>query len=249
MMRRFIVGAAAAVFLAGCTAQSAPQQTEPAHAPVLIPSGTVATAELTTVAGDPFGEVTIIRDGEGYRIEYPDLAALTDGGEIAQPELALSDSPFTTDECGDANIWQIGWADDSIRTVPFDADAFPDGDWSFFTSVIVVGFVELGGDGCTQPILATGPLVWDQPVVRPWVDPVDGGERPGAMGATLGTLYSTAEGDIWSEIAARFGISGDDLEWLNPIRVGSQPGTAYAHQQLNLDPADRSDSESRRPTG
>ena len=134
-----------------------------------------------------------------------------------------------------------------MKTVPFDADMYPSGDWSFFTSVIVVGFVELGGDGCTQPILASGPLVWDQPVVRPWVNPIDTGARTGANGTVDATTYTTASGDIWSEIAARFAIDGDDLEWLNPIRIGSQPGTAYADQVLNLDPDDRSDSESRRP--
>jgi hypothetical protein len=211
-MRRFAVVGATILLLAGCTAPAAPQESEADHVPVLIPSGVVATAELTTVAGEPFGEVTIIRDGEGYRLDYPDLAPLAVGGDIARPEIALSDSPFTTDECGDANIWQIGFGDDFIKTVPIDENTFPSGDWSFLTYVLVVGFVELGGDGCTQPILATGDLVWDQPVVRPWVDPEDSGSRTGATGTVDGTTYTTASGDIWSEIAARFGIDGDDLE-------------------------------------
>lgn len=248
MMRRFSVAGVVVLLLAGCATQAAPPGSEAAHVPVLIPSGVVATAELTTVAGEPFGEVTIIRDGEGYRMDYPDLETLAVGGEIARPELTLSDSPFTTDECGDANIWQLGFGDDAIRTVPFDEDIFPSGDWSFLTSVIVVGFVELGGDGCTQPILASGPLEWDQPVVRPWVDPVDSGSRPNATGTVDGTVYTTAAGDVWDVIAARFGIERDDLEWLNPIRAGnSEPHTAYEGQLLNLDPDDRSDSESRRP--
>jgi hypothetical protein len=246
MMRGIAGGGAAIALLAGCTAQAAVPQTAE-HAPVLIPSGPVATTQLESVAGDPLGDLTIIRDGEVYRIEYPDLSSLTAGGDIATPELALSDSPFTTDECGDANIWQLGFGDDFISTRGMEANAFPSEDWSFFTSVVVVGFVELGGDGCTQPILATGDLVWDQPVVRPWVDPVDGGKRPAASGEVDGTVYTTAAGDVWDVIAERFGLSAADLDWLNPIRVGSQPNTAYAGQLLNLDPSDRSDSESRRP--
>jgi hypothetical protein len=246
MMRMFVVVVAASLVLAGCST-AAPQQTEPAHVPVLIPSGPVATAELTTVAGDPVGDVSIIRDGEGYRIDYPEISGLGTDIGVTRTELTLSDSPFTTDECGDANVWQIGWGDDAIRTVAFDANAFPSGDWSFFTSVIVVGFRESGDDACTQPILATGDLVWDQAVIRPWVEPQDSGPREGATGTVDGTIYTTAAGDIWGEIATRFGIDGSDLEWLNPIRVGSQPGMAYAGQLLNLDPDDRSDSESRRP--
>jgi hypothetical protein len=131
------------------------------------------------------------------------------------------------------------------------ANTFPSGDWSFFTSLLIIGYPDpdLGGDaaGCMQPILAAAPLTWDVPDVRPWVEPADSGSRSGATGDVDGTRYTTAPSDVWDEIATRFGIGGDDLEWLNPIRTPSGNHSAFAGQVLNLDPNDRSDSESRRP--
>jgi hypothetical protein len=257
MIRRFAIPLAALLLVvAGCTPAAQPTSsdddaTDPQsiteNTQAVIPDGVVATGALTTVAGGPVGEVTIIRDGDAYRIDYPDLDQLALASQMTDPRLSLSDSPFSPDECGDANIWQLGFGDDAIRTVGFDAEIFPSGDWSFFTSIVVVGFLEPGAAECTQPILATAPLTWDQPVVRPWVEPVDGGQAAGAMGEVDGALYTTSAGDTWDAIAARFGVSAGDLEWLNPIRIPGQPRTAYADQVLNLDPEHRSDSESRRP--
>jgi hypothetical protein len=249
MMRMFAAGVLLTFTIVGCTAQVNPVETPGVddHQPVAIPAGPVATATLIAVDGATVGDVTIAREATGYVIDYPDIDRLGEDIGVTHTQIAMSDSPFTVDECGDANIWQIGWDGDDIRTAPFLGD-YPDEDWSFFTSVLVIGFREVGSDGCTQPILATGELTWNQPVVRPWVDPVDSGPADGASGPVDGSLYTTAPGDIWSAVAARFGIDSDDLTWLNPIRAGnSERNTAYAGQVLNLDPADRSDSESRRP--
>ena len=54
-------------------------------------------------------------------------------------------------------------------------------------------------------------------------------------------------GDAWSAIAARFGMSEDDLEYLNPQRSRAGTREAIAYQVLNLDPAGRGDSVTRLP--
>jgi hypothetical protein len=54
-------------------------------------------------------------------------------------------------------------------------------------------------------------------------------------------------GDPWASIAARFGESEDDVEWMYPIRIPGNERMAYARQVLNLDPENRGDSGSRRP--
>jgi hypothetical protein len=256
MIHRFVVPLAALVLLAGCTAlgptspdvhgTADPQST--VTQPVEIPNGVIATGALVGIAGEQLGEVRIVKDGYDYRFEAPEFVTFTDERPMT---LALSDSPFDPAECGNANIWQMGVGDEATFQHGVPASTFASGDWSFFTSVVVVGHLE-PADGtdlteCVQRILATAPLTWDQPVVRPWVDPVDSGAASGANGTVDGTLYTTAPGDVWDAIAARFGISGSDLEWLNPIRTPGTPKTAYEGQLLNLDPDDRSDSESRRP--
>jgi hypothetical protein len=257
MIRGFAIPIAGLLIsLAGCTAGATPTSshddpTQPQSIttqPVEIPDGVVATGTLRLVSGERLGDVQIIKDGYDYRIVVPDpLDPIDPRVEM----VVLSDSPFEKTECGDANIWQIGFGDEATREEGLPANAFPSGDWSFLTALLVVGYPdsELGGDaaGCMQPILATALLSWDVPDVRPWVDPVDSGATAGATGDVDGTLYTTAPGDVWDEIAARFGIGRDDLEWLNPIRSPSANHTAFADQVLNLDPDDRSDSESRRP--
>jgi hypothetical protein len=60
-------------------------------------------------------------------------------------------------------------------------------------------------------------------------------------------LHTTAGGDTWASIAARFGESEDDVEWMNPIRIPGNERMAYARQALDLDPENRGDSGSRRP--
>lgn len=253
MIRRFaVVVAAVLVILAGCTVLAQPNSSydgspDPQSIttePVEIPDGVVATGTLVAVTGEELGEVRIVKDGYVFHFEVPEFVSFTDERRMT---MALSDSPFEPTECGDANIWQIGIGDEATMEQGLPRNLFPSGDWSFFTSVGVVGFLEPGAAECIQPILATAPLTWDQPKMRPWVDPVDGGATAGATGEVDGTLYTTAAGDVWDEIAARFGIGRDDLEWLNPIRTPSGNHTAFAGQVLNLDPDDRSDSESRRP--
>jgi hypothetical protein len=109
MIRSFVVAIGAlVVVLAGCTALAQPTSshddaTEPppiATQPVEIPDGVVATGALRSVIGRDLGEVQVVKEGNDYRVEIPEHDALDARIEM----IVLSDSPFETSECGDANI-------------------------------------------------------------------------------------------------------------------------------------------------
>ncbi len=214
--------------------------------PVPIPDGVVATGTMMLADGTDAGPVTVTKSGSTYDFDYPrDWLPDDPGNSLTE---AVSDSPFTIDECGSDNIWQLGAQIGQIGS--FLDEAYPDP--TFFTALLVVQpGTAVAGTTCQQPILAKADLTWTTPVTRPWVDPVDGGARNGAQGGVEivdgRMLYTTASGDVWSEIARRFGIDRADLAWLNPIRHPDEVDMAYVGQVLNLDPQNRGDSEARRP--
>ena len=69
---------------------------------------------------------------------------------------------------------------------------------------------------------AVGTITWDVPDTRPGLLAVDTGSRFGAGGATATTdgapiSYRAVAGDTLNDIADRFGITVDDLGFLNPL--------------------------------
>lgn len=100
--------------------------------------------------------------------------------------------------------------------------------------------VELG----PNKVLAVNTVRWSVPVRQSNVHPVDGGVRSGATGTVASTTaagapksYDVAQGDVVSLVAQRFGISVEDLLWLNPdLPGGAGNQYLYASTSLNLDP-------------
>lgn len=100
--------------------------------------------------------------------------------------------------------------------------------------------VELG----PNKVLAVTTLHWSIPVRQTNVHPIDGGTRPNAAGAVTGTTssggpagYLVAPGDTTARVAERFGISVQDLLWLNqgPSLFDTNQNL-YQGTTLNLDP-------------
>ena len=102
--------------------------------------------------------------------------------------------------------------------------------------------VELGPD----KVLAVNTVHWSVPVRQSNVHPVDGGARANATGTVTATTasgapkrYLVAQGDIAAMVAQRFGISVEDLIWLNPDQPMSRDNQyLYESTKLNLDPDD-----------
>ena len=131
---------------------------------------------------------------------------------------------------------------------PGDHHAFPftRADPSFLETVIITTFdLEGAESGCYDPILASTILTWTLPDMRPGLVLVDSGKTGGANGdVTLldGTplAYTVAADDLAVEVAARFGITVEDLFYLNPTRrlTLADPGIEIG-EVLNLSKAHR----------
>jgi hypothetical protein len=93
-------------------------------------------------------------------------------------------------------------------------------------------------------VLAVNTVRWGIPVRQSNVHPVDGGKRTYASGPVTATTasgapkrYLVAPGDITAEVAQRFGISIQDLIWLNAnLEVFGSQQYLYEGTTLNLDP-------------
>ncbi|WP_431277117.1 LysM domain-containing protein [Leifsonia poae] len=93
-------------------------------------------------------------------------------------------------------------------------------------------------------VLGVNSVHWKIPVRQSNVHPVDGGTRAFASGAMTSKTaagaprrYLVAPGDITSVVAERFGISIEDLIWLNKnLQVFGDQQYLYEGTTLNLDP-------------
>lgn len=96
-------------------------------------------------------------------------------------------------------------------------------------------------------VLAVSTVRWSVPARTTNVHPVDAGARPNAAGRISATTasgaprsYVVASNDLIESVAARFGISVQDLIWLNPdARVFGDQQYLYEGTTLNLDPVGR----------
>ena len=86
-------------------------------------------------------------------------------------------------------------------------------------------------------VLATAPLTWTLPDLRPDLAVRDTGAVEHATGTVIydsagdPSGYVVADGDIMDSIAARFGLERPDLDWLNPMRGYADATTG---ETLNL---------------
>ena len=100
--------------------------------------------------------------------------------------------------------------------------------------------VELG----PNKVLAVNSVQWAIPVRQSNVHPSDGGTRTYASGTVTATTatgaprrYLIAPGDLTAVVAKRFGISVEDLIWLNAnLEVFGSEQYLYEGTTLNLDP-------------
>ena len=100
--------------------------------------------------------------------------------------------------------------------------------------------VELG----PGKVLAVDTVHWSVPARQTNVHPVDGGARPLAGGDVTATTasgapksYRVGHGDLPAEVADRFGITLQDLKWLNPgSGAFDADGNLFEDAVLNLDP-------------
>ena len=237
--------AVALVALTGCTAAPIAPRPEPTSTadkavypgplPVSVPIGEVARGELVSPDGSTQGTVVIRYDGF-YSVELENFATTYKG----QLSLGFTDELLAPGDCA-YEKYQIAYALEN--PLPDRAMFLQFKDASFFDSAVVMYYPTgpIVPGVCWEKGAAWAELTWNLPDQRPWLTVADGGALEGAHGEVALTgageplSYWTATGDELGQIAQRFGITVEDLIYLNPgRRLSLDPTMAYAEETLNL---------------
>jgi hypothetical protein len=241
-----------ALLLAGCSADSgapAPSASSdgtPDARPVLAAGTTAATGSFVDTA-QVTGSVAIrVNDANIFELVVSDL--VVPEGDAVQFTLT-ADALTPGENCLDSD-WRFGLGQAEEGHDPATELVFPiggsdgigQGDLSFIREVVVTRTP--GGaapdKSCPIPLVSHAPLVWDTPDLRPGLAVHDSGPATGAMGTVTIVdgepgSYTVAQGDTIAAIATRFGISQDDLFYLNPRRSPNpEDATAFTGEVLNL---------------
>ncbi|AYG05059.1 LysM domain-containing protein [Gryllotalpicola protaetiae] len=226
---------------------------EPASTPVPAPTLTPVPAGTVVAQGDvasPKGSIhyhyRVVANGDNtYSAQYSGFTST-----VPVPVSAtLIDIP---PKVGDGLTWhgvgdhQLGGPTSSATSTTASLGSV--GQPKYLTTLVTYSSVaspdgvpiELG----PNKVLAVNTLHWSIPVRQSNVHPVDGGARTYAAGAVTAKTasgapksYKVADGDVTSVVAARFGISVEDLIWLNKnLEVFGAQQYLYEDTTLNLDP-------------
>lgn len=124
----------------------------------------------------------------------------------------------------------------------------PTPDW-VFDDVSEMGALAItpaeGSDAfCSPSTYSPARIHWSWPAAIRNLASTDHGKTPHAEGAVTFAhgrpiRYSVAAGDTIGAVSARFGITPDDLFYLNPFRRRGLDTTLYTGEGLNLDSTDR----------
>lgn len=205
--------------------------------PPVIPEGTeLGTADLVDRDGAAVMHATIVAGtGTSMRVVTSGGTALP-GGDV---ELVVT--PFDLrfgETCADSYVGA------AVRDVhPEAASTYPLGsrastftiDPSFVSGIALTRPMQgWTPNECLRPLLAIGTITWTLPPLRPDIAAVDSGPAIGAAGETVlrdGILstYTVRGGDNLRQIAGRFGLTVQDLLFLNPLRE-SAAGTYTAEK-------------------
>ena len=227
-----------ALLLSGCTlaspAASEPTSTRmspPASAPTQTPI-TTPTLEIGTIVatgrliGDDLiaGDVDVRVTGKGifelrllnFRSERNGDVELRVVPIVVEPGAGCTGSPM-----------QFSYGNlppGAHHVFPLMGDFLHD-DPSFLDSVIISTQNPVAApDGCHLNVLASAILDWTLPDMRPGLTVSDAGRTGGAAGIVTivdgePRSYTVAPDDLSVEVAARLGITEDDLFYLNPNRT------------------------------
>jgi hypothetical protein len=191
---------------------------------VVIPDGVIGTAELTSASRDNTisGTVVVTARGGGFDVALEDFRSDVPGG------VQLFFSPWSETTTCLADTYNF-----SFGNLATDADQsglslgnrnFSRGDPSYYLTAVITATAlsTTDPDGCVLTPRAVGTITWDVPDTRPGLLAVDTGTRFGAGGTTTTAdgaplSYRAIAGDTLNDIADRFGITDDDLGFLNPL--------------------------------
>lgn len=219
-----------------------------------VPTGTVvAETDAVSESGETAIHVRVVANDGGK------FTAQLSGYRTTQPQPMSLDFRRGPAEPGD------GWENDALDRVTWTAGEQPPAtvslaaagshpDW--LGSVVLVPANSEDGDDSDRPwvgtVLAVGALRWSIPNPYPDLHVTTSAARPGAYGYafdasdevlpdTAGTpvRYRVATGDDRTTVLERFGLTSDQLDWLNPRLEDTSRDRLVEGEELNLDPAAR----------
>lgn len=211
---------------------------------VVVPVGTHAgDGTVSTRDGAVTGFVAVVTTPhQGYRVR------VTSYGALSPAQLRVYASPVEVDP--KQSCFLNGPTQRDLGLLPrgrveaislsTDASAFLRGDPSFLKGLVFVD-PNRASISCGFVVVATATLVWRLPDMNPGLEAVDGGVRENAGGVVEGTTappvaYTARGGDTAAGIASRFGMTADNLRWLNPtLRLAP----VRQDERINLDPDSR----------
>jgi len=117
-------------------------------------------------------------------------------------------------------------------------------DLSMMRFVVFVPADQSWEDGCSTSGSTAVPLHWAVPAALARLHAVDHKSRDHARGRVVTQdgkplRYVVADSDQLDQVAARFGLTPDQLLWLTPSRTHGHDGHLYAGEELNLNPTYR----------
>lgn len=210
-----------------------------------ISDGAVAATGTFDASGPIRGSITVVKEGDDYRLNLTGFRAPVDVDFIL-----TSQGAATGQGCYDR--WGIGFGEPTTWSGKNDIPGRsiglhigymldPDGkhpdlvDPTFLDTVAVTSTQSNGT--CVLTTLGTATLTWVGPTLRAELHASDAGPAAGAQGSVSadGGLYTVAAGDTIANIAGRFELSAEDLRYLNPISgFAGGDTTIYPGQVLNL---------------
>ena len=214
-----------------------PAVIEKTFQPPAFPEGTeLGTADLVDRNGAAVMHASIVAGtGTSMRVVTSYGRALP-GGDV---ELVVT--PFGLrfgETCADSSVGA------AVRDVhPEVASIYPLGsrastftvDPSFVTGIALTRPMQgWTPNECLRPLLAIGTITWTLPPLCPDIAAIDAGPAIGAAGETalrdgILSTYTVRGGDNLRQIAGRFGLTVQDLLFLNPLRE-SAAGTYTAEK-------------------
>jgi len=196
----------------------------------LAPGTLIATGEFS--GRGTTGQIQIKANGEGHGFDV----TLTDIQPIppAGTSLELNALPPTASDLELQKGFSY-YRYDPLSQVPDQTYSTPSTGYGGFETndprfmrTAVIWAAPPGAPIGLGSVVATAALTWDLPNMSPGPEVADHGSAEGARGqvalAADGTplSYRIASNDTAKGIAARFGITTDDITWLNPDRAGGR---------------------------
>jgi hypothetical protein len=203
-----------------------------------IRQGVVASGTFHPADGSTTGTVDVVVTGDLAKLVLRDLKSTHERLGVRAPFRHPQTGP-----CADGAGFAFA---DIVAGTPTDPLIMPlslgRGDPTFIREIALTTFMPADDSNeCINKVVARAPLRWTFRPLRPYLATlVDDGTRGGARGKVMvdasgrPVAYPVAPNDLLPEVAGRFGLTPDDVFYLNPARTSGEDPILKVDEVLNL---------------